>query len=97
MSTHLRVLVAIAATVVSVSACGGEHFPTNFHKRSVGDFEKRQATTTYPTGPAYDVPALASITPTPVSYELNTLPVLATYAAGSQPPLSGAPPLPACK
>ncbi|KAG9047960.1 chitin deacetylase, partial [Serendipita sp. 407] len=57
---------------------------------------KRQAQPTpYPSGPAYDVPLLASITPTSVDYASNTLPVLATYTAGSQPPLSGAPPLPA--
>lgn len=57
--------------------------------------DKRQQA--YPTGPAYDVPALASITPTTVAYTENTLPVIATYTPGSQPPISGAPPLPACK
>ncbi|KIM22204.1 carbohydrate esterase family 4 protein [Serendipita vermifera MAFF 305830] len=90
-SSHLRVLVALAA--VSVATACGDHPPPM--KRAVGDFEKRQATATYPTGPAYDVPPLASITPTPVSYTENLVPVLQTYAPGSQPPLSGAPPLPA--
>lgn len=89
-------LVALSASVI-VNACGGDHPPTHFQKRSVyGDIYARQASTTYPTGPAYAVPPLASITPTPVTYTENLLPVIATYAPGSQPPLSGAPPLPTC-
>jgi hypothetical protein len=87
-------LLAVTVSMVSVRACG-DHPSSSFHKRD--GFEKRQATTTYPTGPAYDVPPLASITPTPASYEENTLPVIATYTAGQQAPLNGAPPLPACE
>jgi hypothetical protein len=92
-------LVALSASV-TVNACGGDHPPAHFQKRHVygdhGDIYARQASTTYPTGPAYDVPPLASITPTPVTDTQNVLPVIATYAPGSQPPLSGAPPLPTC-
>lgn len=95
MVARFQSLIALFATIVSVSACGGDH-PPSHHKRAVS-FEKRQATATYPSGPAYDVPPLASISPTPPTYTDNELPVIATYAPGSQPPLSGAPPLPACK
>ncbi|KIM20094.1 carbohydrate esterase family 4 protein, partial [Serendipita vermifera MAFF 305830] len=95
MSIRSRLILTFALSIVSVSACGGEHPPTNFHKRAVEDLGKRQATATYPSGPAYDVPALASITATSADYAENLLPVIATYAPGSQPPLSGAPPLPA--
>jgi hypothetical protein len=86
-------LLTLTASIVSVQACG-DYPSAKLHKRS--GFERRQATPTYPTGPAYDVPPLASITPTPASYEENTLPVIATYTAGQQAPLSSAPPLPAC-
>jgi hypothetical protein len=88
-------LLAAVASVVSVQA-SGDHPAAKLHKRN--GFQRRQATptSTYPIGPAYDVPPLASITPTPASYEENLLPVIATYTAGQQAPLSGAPPLPAC-
>jgi hypothetical protein len=66
-------LLSMMASVVSTQACG-DHISANFHKRD--GFEKRQATT-YPTGSAYDVSPLPSITPTQVSYEENTLPVIA--------------------
>lgn len=50
----------------------------------------------YPTtGPEYAIPPLASIVPTPADYSSDTLPVRATYTAGTQPSLTGAPPLPA--
>jgi Polysaccharide deacetylase len=69
-------------SVVSTQACGN-HPSANSHKR--GGFEKRQATR-YPTGPASDdVPPLARITPTPVSYGENTLPVIVTYTARGTP------------
>lgn len=66
--------------------------PTNHH----AEVDKRQARP-YPTGPAYDFPPLANITPTPVAYTENTLPVISTYAPGASAPISGAPPLPTCE
>ena len=100
-------LVVVAASVSSVAACG-DHAPAHFIAKRAPlptpvvvdgpNVVKRQAQPTpYPSGPAYDVPPLASITTTTVAYAENTLPVLATYTAGSQPPLSGAPPLPTCE
>ncbi|KAG8816292.1 chitin deacetylase, partial [Serendipita sp. 401] len=97
-------LAVLSTSISSVAACG-DHAPAHMIRKRVPaptpvqdevHVAKRQAQPTpYPSGPAYDVPLLASITPTSVDYASNTLPVLATYTAGSQPPLSGAPPLPA--
>lgn len=104
MASLAKVLVVVAASVSSVVACG-DHAPPEFLRKRVPmptpvvqnpDLVKRQSQPTpYPTGPAYDVPPLASITATPVTYTENTLPVIATYTAGQQPPISNAPPLPA--
>lgn len=49
----------------------------------------------YPTeGPEYAVPLLESISATTDAYSEFTLPVKATFTAGSQPSITGAPPLP---
>ena len=49
----------------------------------------------YPTGPAYDVPTpISAISATDINYSSNTLPIMATYSAGTPASLSGAPPLP---
>ncbi|PVF96543.1 glycoside hydrolase/deacetylase [Serendipita vermifera] len=51
----------------------------------------------YPSGtdPAYSVPPLESIVPTPGGYTENTLPVEATYTAGASPTMANFPALPA--
>lgn len=93
-------LLAALLTIVNAHP-GSEHeLYASKHKRDPRNnhFVERQDPQPYPTGPAYDVPPLASIVPTPVAYTEDILPVPTNYAPGDIPPnLANAPPLPACE
>lgn len=88
------ILVLLSSSIQLISAHGNEHdrwARRNHHHPNL--FVERADP--YPTtGPEYSIPPLASIVPTPADYSVATLPVESTYTAGTQPSLTGAPPLP---
>ena len=97
MAPSTTAFLLLLSTVTLVTAHGNEH--DRWAKRNPAHhnlFVERADP--YPTtGPEYGIPPLESIVPTPAEYSDYTLPVMATYTAGTQPSLSGAPPLPSGK
>lgn len=94
-SSSLLLLLATIPQCFAHAHDGNHHARNPSPTHHIPDLVARQ--NPYPTGPAYDVPPLISIVPTPVDYTSNTLPVATTYSAGTQPTYKNAPPLPPCE
>jgi hypothetical protein len=94
MAPSTAAVLVLLSSIQVIAAHGNEH--DRWARRNHGHpnlFVERADP--YPTtGPEYSIPPLASIVPTPADYSVATLPVPTTYTAGTQPSLTGAPPLP---
>jgi hypothetical protein len=90
-----RKAIVIPLIVATCVLAHDEGFAARYGRRRASNPHLRRGEP-YPSGtdPAYSVPPLESIVPTPGGYTENTLPVESTYAAGAQPTMANFPALP---